>query len=263
MPAWTGSIPADYLMAELLAYPPGSHTARYPQVLLQRGVPGGFPLLGFPEISMYGATPWGGFGANPLPTFIQDLMDHSNPLQAGGFPYSEGIFEDINKALSAQLYWDPSQKAEDILQEYIAYEFSGQVVEPVLEAIHLLEHTLPRQRLEETGEVFGYTSHHRPELSQVRFVIEQPDDVERAFSLIQQANDLLPAHVQASWRWRILYLRGLIDRELVQSVAELPGLVSPLCEAAFTELVEIYHAQKADYAVSPPTAASIYASRGV
>jgi hypothetical protein len=104
--------PGDYLMAELLAYPPGSHTARYPQALLQGGVPGGFPLLGFPEISMYGATPWGGFGANPLPAFVQDLMDASNPLQAGGFPYSEGIFEDINKTLCVQLYWDPSQKVD-------------------------------------------------------------------------------------------------------------------------------------------------------
>jgi hypothetical protein len=246
-------------MAELLAYPPGSHTARYPQALLQRGVPGGFPLLGFPEISMYGATPWGGFGANPLPAFVQDLMDASNSLQAGGFPYSEGIFEDINKALSAQLYWDPSQKVADILREYIAYEFSPQADESLLEAIRLLERTLPRQRFEETGEVFGYTSRHLPELSQVRFVIEQPEGVEQAFNLLQQADEQLPERARRSWRWRILYLRGLIDHELVQN----NGLVSPRCEVAFTELVGIYHAQKADYAVSPPTAAAIYASRGV
>jgi len=261
--------PGDYLMAELLDYPPGSHTARYPQVLLQRGVPGGFPLLGFPEISMYGATPWGGFGANPLPAFIQDLMAASNPIQDGGFPYSEGIFEDINKTLCAQLYWDPSQKADDILREYLAYELADvaregsarmeQVVGLALEAIRLMERSLPRQRLEETGEVFGYNSRHQPDLARVRFVIEEPEVVEQAFALLQQVNDQLPARLQASWRWRILYLRGLIDRELVQN----QGLVSKRCESAFAELVEIYHAQDADYAVSPPTVASIAASRGL
>ena len=48
----------DYIMAD-------SHTD-FPRFPLDQGVPGGLPLVNFPEISMYGRTPWGGYGANPL-----------------------------------------------------------------------------------------------------------------------------------------------------------------------------------------------------
>jgi hypothetical protein len=49
----------DFILAD-------SHTIylRYPLI---HGVPGGLPLLNFPEISMWGMSPWGGYGANPLP----------------------------------------------------------------------------------------------------------------------------------------------------------------------------------------------------
>ncbi|NLF00162.1 MAG: hypothetical protein GX601_04205, partial [Anaerolineales bacterium] len=35
----------------------------YPRYPLDKGVPGGLPLLNFPEISMWGLYPWGGWGA--------------------------------------------------------------------------------------------------------------------------------------------------------------------------------------------------------
>jgi hypothetical protein len=41
--------------------------------------------------------------------------------EAGGYPYSEGIFEDINKVVWAQLYWNPARPVADTLKEYIAY----------------------------------------------------------------------------------------------------------------------------------------------
>ena len=34
--------------------------------------PGGLPLVGFPEISMRGMSPWGGFGANPAPRYVNE-----------------------------------------------------------------------------------------------------------------------------------------------------------------------------------------------
>ena len=37
------------------------------------GRPGGLPMVDFPEISMYSASPWGGFGANPFPDHLQAL----------------------------------------------------------------------------------------------------------------------------------------------------------------------------------------------
>ena len=54
--------------------------------------PGELPLLNFPEISMWGRTPWGGFGANPMPSRFQTLWEQADRLVSGGMPYSEGIY---------------------------------------------------------------------------------------------------------------------------------------------------------------------------
>ena len=70
---------ADYLMADFVG-------GGYPEFVIKNGIPGGLPLLGFPEISMWGATPWGGFGANPYPDLIAGLFEKAGGLQAGGFP---------------------------------------------------------------------------------------------------------------------------------------------------------------------------------
>jgi hypothetical protein len=59
-----------------------------PRYVLEKGVPGGKPLVGFPEISMYGMNPWGGFGANPMPERFQRLWDEARIKLDGGFPYS-------------------------------------------------------------------------------------------------------------------------------------------------------------------------------
>ena len=66
-------------------------------------MPGGLPLLNFPDISMYGQNPWGGYGANPHPGRLQQRWDETKKKLSGGFPYSEGIYEDINKVICAQL----------------------------------------------------------------------------------------------------------------------------------------------------------------
>ena len=69
---------------------------------------------------------------------------------AGGFPYSEGIYEDINKAIYAQFYWDP--RARQPIRCVNTCDMSwGESVEPVSEAISILEQNLPRQ--EESGLV--------------------------------------------------------------------------------------------------------------
>ncbi len=69
----------------------------FPEYPLRHGVPGAYPVLGFPEISMQNMSPWGGFGANPRPRHWQAHWDKVKNVMAGSFPYSEGIFEDMNK----------------------------------------------------------------------------------------------------------------------------------------------------------------------
>jgi hypothetical protein len=205
-------------------------------------VPGGFPLLSFPEISMWGATPWGGFGANPLPAHHQQLWNVGKDTLAGGFPYSEGIFEDLNKVLFAQFFWSKDTPASSIVDEYIAYEYSPKVVPLVGKAIEILEKNYPRE-----GENL------EKQTGPVRFAMKESSGAEEAFKLLEQADKLLTPRERESWRWRILYLRALVDSELARDNYQ----ISPRCEAALVELTKIYHAQKAVFAVAPPTKEAI------
>lgn len=190
--------------------------------------------MGFPEVSMYGAYPWGGFGANPVPAHHQKLWNEQKDLLAGGFLYSEGIFEDLNKVLYAQFYWQKDRSAESIMDEYIAYEFSPVVVAPVRKALEILETNLPRKA-------------ENLDKGVPRFVLEHPSGTAEALRLLVQAEQQLSPRGRRSWRWRILYLRALVDDELVRNDFR----VSARCEQALQELTNIYYAQNAIMAVSP------------
>ncbi|MBI3921086.1 MAG: hypothetical protein HY318_06690, partial [Armatimonadetes bacterium] len=121
----------DYLMVD-------SHND-FPEFVREHGAPGGVPVLNFPEISMWGMGPWGGWGANPLPQRFQRLWDQCSGIVSGGFPYCEGIYEDLNKAVLLQFYWNSNRSAEDTVREYIACEFSPEVVEEISEVVRILE----------------------------------------------------------------------------------------------------------------------------
>ncbi len=199
--SWT-----NYIMAD-------SHED-FPRYPLDKEVPGGLPLLNFPEISMWKQSPWGGYGANPLPNRLQRLWNQTENKVSGGFPYSEGIYEDINKVICSQLYWDGQRSTSDIVREYISFEFSPGVVDEVAKAIEILESNHIRKNIDSSA-------------------IE-------AFRLIEQAQQKLTPQVRKSWRWRILFLRTLIDRELLVTNGKLEG---ETLKQAFNELTTIYHAE--------------------
>jgi predicted esterase len=207
----------------------------YPPYPLAHGAPGGFPLLNFPEISMYAHYPWGGYGAIPLPKYLQKLWDATKGMASGGFPYSEGVFEDVNKAMCAQLYWDPKKPTTKTMREYAAYHFSPEVADDVCRAMATLERNLERAREDKDGVT--------------KIVMKSTAGAAEAFKLIAKADAKLPDRVRASWRWRLVYLRALIDSEL----AKHEFRVSEKCAAAFKELTEIYHAQHARDMIMPPT----------
>ncbi len=190
----------------------------FPRYPLDVGVPGQRPLLNFPEISMWGNWPWGGFGANPLPGRFQRLWDQVKQVVSGGFPYSEGIYEDMNKAIVAQFYWDPNRNARATLEEYIAYEFGAGVTADVLTLVDLLE------------------------MAAANSYKKQPEDkaaVLRAQQLAEAVNARLPDWARRNWRWEILRLRAVLDRERFVD----GSLNSPTAEAALLRLIEIYHCQ--------------------
>jgi len=200
----------DYILAD-------SHED-FPRYPLEAGVPGHLPLLNFPEISMWGNWPWGGVGANPLPGRFQRLWDQVKHVVQGGFPYSEGIYEDLNKAIVVQFYWDPNRTARATLKEYIAFEYGPGITEDALMLIDSLESAA--------------SASYR----------KQPVDkaaVLRAAELAEAIATRLPNWGRHSWRWEILRLRALLDRERFGG----GGLETPAAEEALLRLIELYHGQ--------------------
>ena len=190
----------------------------YPRYPLDTGVPGKKPLLNFPEISMWGNSPWGGVGANPLPARFQRLWDQVKQVVEGGLPYSEGIYEDMNKAVVLQFYWDRDRTARETLEEYINYEYGSGVAGDVLEIIALLE------------AAAGNSYQKLP---------VDKEGVIRADQLAGAVDARLPEWARRNWKWEILRLRALLDRERFTG----GGLETPEAEAALLRLIEIYHCQ--------------------
>ena len=117
-----------------------------------RACPGGLPLLNFPDISMYGQYPWGGYGANPHPGRLQKRWDETKRKLSGGFPYSEGIYEDLNKVICTRLYWEPDRPAIETVRDYAAFEFSPEVADDVTSVVKLFEENhFPQQDRQERG----------------------------------------------------------------------------------------------------------------
>ena len=221
---WAGlarSLAADRSWVDYILADAHEDFPRYP---LERGVPGGLPLLNFPEISMWGQSPWGGFGANPLPSRLQRLWNQTAGKLSGGFPYSEGIYEDLDKVICAQLYWSPDRPTTETVREYLGFEYSPDAVDDLAAAIGIFEQNHLRDRIGPSAD--------------------------RAFALIKQAEAKLSPRARSAWRWRILYLRGLIDRELYGTRGRLEGDV---LRSAFDELTAIYHAEHAhSMPIHPP-----------
>ena len=206
----TGNDWVDYILAD-------AHED-FPRYPLDVGVPGRLPLLNFPEISMWGNSPWGGVGAHPLPARFQRLWDQVKAVVSGGFPYSEGIYEDINKAIVLQYYWDRDRPARATLGEYVAYEFGADALEDGVNLILALEAAATRAALKQP--------------------VDKPA-VERAAELAETLQRRVPDWVRANWRWEQVYLRAILDRErFVRG-----GLQTPAAEAALLRLIELYHCE--------------------
>jgi hypothetical protein len=191
---------------------------------------GGLPMIGFPEISMWELFPWGGYGATALPRHFQAQWNVVKARSSGGFPYSEGISEDINKVLFSQFYWN-DRPAEETLREYAAFEYSPDVVDDVMRVITILE---------ENHSAVGSLSDKPREM--------KPNNAEEAYETVKRVDAKLTPQGRKAWRWRQLYLRALLDAERTKN----RGLPNDRCQEAFAELIEIYHAQNAEAPVRPP-----------
>lgn len=212
----------------------------FPRYPLTHGVPGRLPLINYPEISMWGLHPWGGYGGNPLPDRFEKLWHQVKGTVDGGIAYSEGIFDDVNKVVVSQFYWDADTTADNTMYEYISYEYAPQVYSQVREAIRLIEVNQDRTK----HGVQGKFANTRADLK----------DAQRAFELILEADTLLPQWAKTAWRWRILVLRAQLDvlrysRAWAQRQTLVPMQTTwtdvlrgcPEAKTALAEVVEIFH----------------------
>ena len=237
---------ADGLVNEGNALPAGSGMGSVDQ---QPGGAGSvlrqeLPVVGFPEISMHETFPWGGFGATPLTSRAQGQWNAQRQGLAGGYPYSEGIYEDLTKVVYSQFYWN-DQSAAETVKEYIAFEFSPDVVADVAGVIKTLEQNHHMRWW--PGELDGVPLEMNWFPS--KGVKPQADPgTEEAYATMQRIDGLLTPQAKKAWRWRQLYLRALLDSELKTN----GGKPNDKCNEAFAELIKIYHAENASATIRPP-----------
>ena len=209
-----------------------SHTD-FPKYPLEHPVPKNIPVITFPEISMWGRVPWGGYGATAMPKRFERLFRQAEPISDGFMCYSEGLYEDINKEVVNGLYIDPAAKVDDLLRTYASYYLPGTDPEDFVQLCNIFEanHRFPG-------------NHSHPRFNDV------PADSAELAAYRQRASDacriaaqmnghLFPAFRQ-SWRWRLIYLRALIDGEILAAREAAPESA----RLYFDELVKIYHAER-------------------
>jgi len=209
-----------------------------------RPMPGKLPMVGFPEISMHETFPWGGFGATPLTARAEKQWNAVKKSSSGGFPYSEGIYEDVTKAVISQLYWNDRPAAET-LREYAAFEYSPKAVDEIVKVVDTLEKNHHWRWW--PGELEGVKLDLNWFPSRGAKPRADPD-AEEAYATMQRIDGLLTPQAKKAWRWRQLYLRALLDSELKTN----GGKPNERCNEAFAELIQFYHAAHANPAVRPP-----------
>jgi hypothetical protein len=205
----------------------------YPRV---QGAPGDLPMISSPEVSMTGMTPWGAIGANVRAREITEMWREVGPLLDGGAVYSEGIFEDLNKAVIAQLMWG-REDGERIVVEYCAATFGAHVAEAVADIVAELERTtfgLPpveASQLDHAPELTVSGGDYRPVAAAAREIDARWED-----------------GVRSSWRWRLILARCVIQDALQAGGTLADDDVADLLD----EITEIYHAQDAMRFLRPP-----------
>ena len=203
---------ADYLLVD-------SHTD-FPKYPLEHPVPKNIPIVTFPEISMWGRDFWGAYGAIAMPKRFFRLFHQANLVSSGFVSYSEGRYEDINKEVVAGLYVNPEAKVEELLRAYASFYFPGTDSEDFLRICDIFEanHVFPG-------------NHYRPDFSDV------PEDSaelaayrrrsEEACRIAERMQAMIIPAFRNSWRWRLVFLRTVIDREILITRTPQPKSAKP------------------------------------
>lgn len=186
-------------------------------------LPEGIEFIEFPEISMRGCSPWGGYGASHLAGFLDRTHAACKNIYSGAYPYSEGVFEDANKFIELSLYSGEHDNAIDALREYMRFEFCTDS-EELFDALLATEQTLERRR-SRPGE-------------HIKVTLTDPEKVEEIRATFEKYSEILPENITSSRNFRIFYLRALIDSEMMRNDGF--AIRSELCQQAMRELEDFY-----------------------
>jgi len=158
-----------------------------------------YPVMTFLEITEIGA--WGTVGANPfakrLSRIFQDLRSTG---QVGYVSYSEGIYDDFNKAAAIRLAWNPDTRPAELAANYANYFLSEAGADEFARMIDGMEDSW-------TNPMGSW--------GQQRFVqtAEQAAAVEKLALGIAAR---LPAGVRNHWRWQVLEQRAKIGAAIAE-----------------------------------------------
>ncbi len=164
-------LPAKY---KHISYPDITHTVRCQ-----------YPVLNWDQAF---ALTEGREVCNPQPFYYAKIHNRFAPFTDGFISYSDGVHDDVNKALWTQLGWNPEKEVGKIVREYARYFFGASLAESAANGILALERNWVGP-LEENG------------------------GVETTFAFWQNL-ELKNPQLKDNWRWQQLVMRCYYDTYL-------------------------------------------------
>ncbi|MCQ2426934.1 MAG: hypothetical protein MJ137_00845 [Clostridia bacterium] len=183
-------------------------SGRIADVVRRKGVPDGVKFIDFPEISMQNpAHPWGGFGATPFPMYLDVCEKNCGQLMSGGYLYSEGIYEDVNKFIVAGFYTGEYENADEALKAYAAYEAG------IYDEVLLCEFVRLCGLMEASHKRVTTYSADAPSTFVPRYATPMFEEYEIVKKLDAAADEKL----RTLWKWRLFFIRASLDGILLEA----------------------------------------------
>ena len=133
--------------------------------------------------SVYDRRSW-----NARPKHFHKIAQEIFHYALGDMHYSEGMHDDFNKWIWYRLMWNPKQDPVSLTKEYCRYWFGEEAQDEIAEAIFLMEETLEKPVLGNSG-------------------------IKKAVDLLNSAGQKIPGNLlRVDYRWRVISQKALMDR---------------------------------------------------
>jgi hypothetical protein len=123
--------------------------------------------------------------ANPRPVFYKLVQDYCGPYTSGFITYSDGVHDDVNKAVWSRLGWQPNAGPREILLDYTRCFFGAAVAASAADGILALEKNWEGPLADNGG-------------------------VAATLALWQELERKAP-ELRGNWRWQLCLLRAYYD----------------------------------------------------